>query len=113
MDLEAIRKFALSLPHATEDVKWDFDLSFCVGAKMFLVTDIREGKWATIKVKPEEFDELCEVPGIEPSPYLARYKWISVDTDSVWSPAEFEFYIRQSYEMIWDKLPKKVRDLLI
>lgn len=64
MDLEDIRSIALSLPHVTEEVKWEFDLSFSIGAKMFLVTDIREGKWATLKVKPEEFDALCEVPGI-------------------------------------------------
>lgn len=112
MDLETIRAFALSLPHVTEDVKWEFDLSFCIGAKMFLVTDIREGKWATVKVKPEEFDELCEIPGIDPSPYLARFKWISVEIASVWSPAEWEKYIRQSYELVKAKLPKKVLNQL-
>ena len=117
MDLEAIRSFALSLPHVTEDVKWEFDLSFSIGGKMFLVTDIREGKWATVKVPPVGFDALCEVSGIQPAPYLARYKWITVEinpiaTGPVWSPTEWQFYIRQSYEMVRDKLPKKVLNQL-
>ena len=35
MDLEAIRKFCLSLPHATEGIQWEDDLLFRIGGKMF------------------------------------------------------------------------------
>jgi len=34
MDLEQIRKYCLSLPHATERVQWGNDLLFCIGEKM-------------------------------------------------------------------------------
>ena len=33
MNIDEIRKYCLSMPHATEDVKWDNDLTFCVGKK--------------------------------------------------------------------------------
>ena len=38
MNIEQLRKFCLSFPGATEDIKWGADLCFCVGAKMFCVT---------------------------------------------------------------------------
>jgi predicted DNA-binding protein (MmcQ/YjbR family) len=38
MNIEQLRKFCLSFPGATEDIKWGADLCFCVGEKMFCVT---------------------------------------------------------------------------
>ena len=35
MNIEQLRKFCLSFPGATEDIKWGNDLCFCVGKKMF------------------------------------------------------------------------------
>jgi predicted DNA-binding protein (MmcQ/YjbR family) len=40
MNIEALRKFCLSLPAVTEDVKWGADLCFSVGGKMFCVTSM-------------------------------------------------------------------------
>ena len=40
MNIEQLRKYCLSFPHATEDVKWGNDLCFCVGGKMFCVTGL-------------------------------------------------------------------------
>jgi predicted DNA-binding protein (MmcQ/YjbR family) len=37
MDVEQIRKFCLSMPHATEKVQWGNDLVFKIGEKMFAV----------------------------------------------------------------------------
>ena len=40
MDIEGLRRFCLSLPHATEGVQWDNDLLFRVGGKMFAVASL-------------------------------------------------------------------------
>jgi len=40
MTIESLRKYCLSFPGATEDIKWGADLCFCVGAKMFCVTGV-------------------------------------------------------------------------
>ncbi len=37
MDIEAVRKFCLSMPHADEIVQWENDLLFRIGGKMFAV----------------------------------------------------------------------------
>ena len=37
MTVESIRRWCLALPGVTEDIKWDDDLVFSVGGKMFCV----------------------------------------------------------------------------
>ena len=112
MNIEWLRKFCLSLPGVTEDVKWGHDLCFCVGEKMFCVTSL-EGAFSTsFKVKNDEFDEIVNKEGIEPAPYLARAKWVLVTKPGQLSKDEWMDHIRQSYELISSKLPKKVRQAL-
>ncbi|HEY6160309.1 MAG TPA: MmcQ/YjbR family DNA-binding protein [Bacteroidia bacterium] len=105
MDLEQLRAFCLSLPGVTEDVKWGHDLCFSIGEKMFCVTGFEMPLKVTLKVKDEEFDELTASDHISPAPYLARYKWIMIETVSRFSQKEWEHYISQSYELVRSKLP--------
>jgi len=108
MSIEQLRKLCLSLPHTTEDVKWDNDLCFLIGEKMFCVTGLEGSFSASFKVKDEEFNKLIEMDGMIPAPYLARYKWVLVENSSTLTKNEWELYISQSYEMIKSKLPKKI-----
>ena len=73
MNIEQLRKFCLSQPHANEDVKWGSDLCFCVGEKMFCVTGLEpaENNSISFKCTPEKFAELVEKDGIIPAPYGA------------------------------------------
>ncbi len=113
MNIETLRKLCLSFPHTTEEVKWGNDLCFCVGKKMFCVTSLSGNFKICIKVDAEEFAELSSSQGIIPAPYLARYKWVLVENDSRFSEREWEYYIRQSYELVRAGLSKKVAETLI
>ncbi|HXB10724.1 MAG TPA: MmcQ/YjbR family DNA-binding protein [Bacteroidia bacterium] len=107
MNIEDLRTYCLSFKGATEDIKWEADLCFCVGEKMFCVAPL-EGEFAiTFKVRPEEFEELSTSKGFMPAPYLARNKWVRLKDVSVLNRKELEGYIKQSYELISSKLPKK------
>jgi predicted DNA-binding protein (MmcQ/YjbR family) len=108
MDVEELRKFCLSLKGATEDVKWGSDLCFCIGGKMFCVTGFNMPLKFTVKVRDEEFEELCAKDGVRIAPYTGRFKWIYIENANVFSRKELEHYIRQSYELIKSKLPGKV-----
>lgn len=110
MTLETLRSFCLSLPGATEEVKWDSDLSFCVGGKMFCVTSVDVESGASFKVKEELYRELTQREGIIPAPYLARHKWVYVLDFNWLTDAEWESFIRDSYELVKEKLPKKIQD---
>jgi predicted DNA-binding protein (MmcQ/YjbR family) len=108
MNIEELRKFCLSQKGATEDVKWGADLCFCIGGKMFCVTGFNPPMKVSLKVRDDEFEELCSREGIIIAPYTGRYKWIYVEDASVFSDKEWKHYIQQSYELVKSKLPKKV-----
>jgi predicted DNA-binding protein (MmcQ/YjbR family) len=113
MNIEQLRNLCLSLPHATEDVKWKTDLCFCIGEKMFCVTSLEpEKEGATLKVKPEEFEVMIARPGILPASYVARYHFIWLAKWAALSEAEWDFFVRQSYELTKAKLPPKLRKAL-
>jgi len=112
MDIEKLRDICTSLPHVTEDVKWGNDLCFLIGEKMFCVTGFETPLKISLKVTDEEFDELSNSPGIIPAPYVARYKWVLVEDVNRFTMQQWEFYIKQSYELVKAKLPKKVLDQL-
>jgi predicted DNA-binding protein (MmcQ/YjbR family) len=112
MDIEQLRKFCLSFPGATEDLKWGNDLVFSVGAKMFCVTGADSASGLSLKCTPEKFHELIEREGIDPAAYVGRYKWVSVHDLGAVTPAELKELITGSYELVRDKLPKKLRDSL-
>jgi predicted DNA-binding protein (MmcQ/YjbR family) len=114
MDIDHLRKLCLSFPGATEQIQWQDDLLFKVGGKVFAVTPLEPSRlWLCIKADPEEFAELTEQPGIIPAPYLARAKWIAVESKEALTPSELERLIRKSYELVSAKLPRKVREKLL
>ena len=109
MELETLRQYCLSLPAATEDIKWGNDLVFSVGGKMFCVASLEAPFQFSFKVKEEEYEELSVREGFMPAPYMARNKWVLVKNPSKLNKKDREAYIRESYEMIKAKLSKKDR----
>ncbi len=108
MDIEQLRRICIELPKTTEDIKWEDDLCFCIGEKMFCVTGFNQPMRVSFKVKKEEFDELCTIEGIKPAPYLARYNWVLVSDINQFSEKDWNHYITQSYQLVKEKLPKKL-----
>ena len=109
MNIEQLRKYCLSFPHATEDVKWGNDLCFCVGGKMFCVTGLDGSGQASFKTTPEKFAELIERDGVIPAPYVARYHWVAMERPDAIENAELKDLIANSYQLVFDKLPAKTR----
>ena len=107
----ALRRLAGSWPGVSAEMKWDDDLIFMVAGKMFCGLCLggkHAGKLA-FKVEPERFLEFTDRPGIVPAPYMARAHWISLDDPSVLPRAELEALIRRAYELVREKLPKKLQ----
>jgi predicted DNA-binding protein (MmcQ/YjbR family) len=111
MDLESVRTYCLSFPQATENVQWGDDLVFKIAGKMFAIT-VLEGasKYClSFKCTEENFAELIEQEGIDPAPYSARYHWVALENFDVMSEKELKALLRNSYDLVFEKLPKKVR----
>jgi len=110
MDIDAIRKYCLSLPHATEGMQWGDNLLFRIAGKMFAIVALDTAPVSmSFKCTPEEFAELVEREGIIPAPYLARNHWVLIESPDALPRAELKRLIKDSYDMVAAKLPKKVR----
>ena len=113
MDVDSLRKLCLSFPGATEQIQWGYDLLFKVAGKMFAVTPLEPAPVClSFKASPESFAELTERPNIIPAPYLARAQWVALQTRDALPPVELSLLLRDSYDMIVAKLPKKTRETL-
>lgn len=112
MNTDKLRKYCLSLPGAHEGIKWEDHLCFMVAEKMFCVSGMAYDSFVTLKVKDDEFEEMCDREGIIPAPYMARNKWIGIEKRNALKSKEWEHYVKQSYELIKSKLPKKVQQQL-
>jgi predicted DNA-binding protein (MmcQ/YjbR family) len=113
MNLEWLRETCLAFPGVTEQVQWEHALLFKIGGKMFAVGALEPGAtWLSLKVSPENFAELTERPGIIPAPYLARAQWVALETSGALRPDELTALLRESYDLISAKLPRKTREAL-
>src|SRR5271157_1464196 len=99
MNIDQLRKVCLAFPGATEQIQWGDDLLFKVGGKMFAVTRLEPGPvWLSLKANPENYAELTERPGVIPAPYLARAKWIALESPDALPTADISQLLRESYE---------------
>ena len=111
MNVDWLREMCLSFPGATEQIQWGNDLVFKVGGKMFAVTPLEPAPvLLSFKASPENFAELTERPNIIPAPYLARAQWVALQTRDALPAEELARLLRESYRLVFAKLPKKARD---
>jgi predicted DNA-binding protein (MmcQ/YjbR family) len=83
---------------------------FKVGAKMFTILTLEPRPVClAFKTSPEDLGELIERPGIVPAPYLARAKWVALESFAAMPHSELEARLRLAHELVCAKLPKKIR----
>ena len=114
MDIESTRAFCLSFPYVTEEVLWGNDLVFKIGGKMFAVIglDPATDHCMSFKCTPEKFAELIERNGLVPAPYVARYHWVALESFDALREKELKALLRNSYDLVIEKLPKKKKTQL-
>jgi predicted DNA-binding protein (MmcQ/YjbR family) len=111
MDIDWLRKICLPLPGATEQIQWGSDLLFKVGGKMFAIAPLEPAPVClTFKCSDESFAELTERPKIIPAPYLARAKWVALESPDAMTRGEVSELLRTSYELVFAKLPKRAQE---
>jgi predicted DNA-binding protein (MmcQ/YjbR family) len=111
MNVESVRELCMSFPHATEKISWGHDLTFRVNEKIFAVTVLEPAPvWLSFKCTPETFAELTERIGIIPAPYMARAKWVALETKEALGTDELTRLLRESYDLVFAKLPRKTQE---
>jgi predicted DNA-binding protein (MmcQ/YjbR family) len=119
MDAERAREYLLQLPHVVETMQWGANLVFwvgdkAIGGKMFAVLNLDEDQKAVVSFAAgsERYAELLETEGVFPAPYLARAHWVSIRHWGVLRSSELEEHLKLAHSLIYNKLPKRTRDVL-
>lgn len=114
MNIVEFRDYCLSFKGITEELPFDNKtLVFKVMGKMFALTDIDEFDFINLKCEPKKCLELREkYEGITPGYHMNKKMWNSVSTKSDVSDSEIKELINISYDLIVQKLPRKIKDEL-
>ena len=106
-------KHLLTLPGAELSIKWGDDHIYQVGGKMFagLGPKPKKGEDHGISFKADDmgFDILTKKRGITPARYLARAKWVSLDTLNRLPDKQLTAYLTRAHAIVASGLSKKLR----
>jgi len=104
--------YCASLKSVTHVVQWGNASVWKVGGKIFAICS-RWGEGAETKISFKcsdlSYAILCEQDGIIPAPYLARAKWVQLETPEAMNDADISAYINEAHAIISRKLTKAQR----
>ena len=64
---------------------------------------------AFLQVRRGELRQLVEREGVIPAPYLARAQWVALEQEDALRLPELKRLLREAYDIVLAKLPKKIR----
>ncbi len=115
MDADAVRAHCLAKPGAEETYPFGPEaLVVKVGGKLFaILAEDEEPARVSLKCEPELAEVLRETyPAVVAGYHLNKRLWNTVDLDGSVPSAELVGWIDDSYDLVVEKLPKRVRDRL-
>ncbi len=114
MNIESYREFCLSLPHTTEKMPFGPNvLVFYIGGKMFSLVDIESFEFINVKCEPEKAIALrAEYEEVQPGYHMSKKHWNSLYLNGKLSDTQISEWIKDSYELVKEGLPKKMRENL-
>lgn len=112
MNIESVREYCLSLPHATEDFPFDeTTLAFRVKGKIFAMIDLEKTEWFVLKCQPDYAIELRDRHAdIAPAWHMNKRHWNQINLFGILPDELILRLIRHSYSEVVKKLPKKIRE---
>lgn len=114
MDIETLRTYCLSFKGAEEKTPFDEDtLVFSVRGKMFCLADISSFEFINLKCEPETATALREqYEDVTPGYHMNKNHWNSVKANGRISDTQLKEWIKDSYNLVVEGLPKKVQNEL-
>lgn len=112
MNITFFRDYCLSKPGASEDTPFDENtLCFKVGNKIFAIIDIELFESVNLKCDPERAVDLREeFGGIVPGYHMNKKHWNTVSFDGSVPDKIILELVDHSYDLIFNSLPKKIRE---
>src|SRR5215475_12470197 len=116
MNVAQLKRFCRGFPSATETLygdPWNF-LVYSIGGRKFAYfkTSAPERWRFSMKVAPDRFIELTDVPGVKPARYRGRYGWITIVNVSGFPAGYLEELVEWSYRWALASLSKTMQAAL-
>ncbi len=110
MNVAQLKVFCRSFPEADEKLygpPYNF-LVFSVGGRKFAYFKTSQPeRWRfSVRVTPDRFIELTDIPGVKPARYRGRYHWITIVSVSSFPATYLETLVRASYDRAFWSLIK-------
>jgi len=113
MNVAQLKEFCRRFPHATETRYGEPSnfLVYAVGGKKFAYFKTSHPeKWRfSIRVEPDRFVELTDVPGVKPARYRGRFGWVTIVKVHSFPEAYLRELVGWSYQKAFDSLSKAKR----
>jgi len=113
LDIESVREFCLKKPEVTESFPFGEDtLVFKVSGKIFLLAGLDEVPLRiNLKCDPEKAVELREkYDSVLPGYHMNKTHWNTIIIDDSFLRNELFEWINDSYLLVVETLPKKVKE---
>lgn len=113
MTREEFNEYCRSLKATTNVVQWGNASVWKVGGKIFALCShwgAMDRDCISFKCSDLSYQILCELEGVVPAPYLARAKWVQVQSTEALSGDDIKSYIVEAHKIIAGKLTKKLRE---
>ncbi|MCM1518835.1 MAG: MmcQ/YjbR family DNA-binding protein [Pseudoflavonifractor sp.] len=117
MNIEELREYCLSLPQVVENQPWtepqyEMLITYKIGGKWFVLAD-PDKKFIDVKCDPETIADMqSHYQGAFPAWHMNKEHWLGVTLASDIPDGTIKKLIRDGYDMVVAKLPKKTRDEL-
>ena len=110
MNVAQLKQFCREFPHATETLyeePYNF-LVYTVGGRKFAYFKTSQPeRWRfSMRVTPDRFIELTDVPGVKPARYRGRFHWITIVKVSRFPAAYLQELVEWSYRRSLSSLSK-------
>lgn len=116
MTIKTIKQYCLNKKGAIEDFPFGDDVSVMkVGTKMFaLMPDDNNDMWITLKADPDiAIDLRNKYKAVKPGYYMNKRHWNTIVIDGSIPDDEIYQLVDTSYDLIFNKLKKSVREEIL
>lgn len=118
MNVEELRDYCISLAGVVENHPWTEPeyvmlVTFTVGGKWFCLVDL-DNKFINVKCAPETISEMqSRYQGAFPAWHMNKTHWLGIHLESDVPDALIRSILKNGYDLIVAKLPKKFRGELL
>ncbi len=112
MNIEEIREYIIDKKGVSEGFPFnETTLVFKVAGKMFGLMNLDGSLRINLKCDPEEAIELRETYSyVKPGYHMSKVHWNTITINDTISPKLLKQWIDDSYDLVYNKLTKKLRE---